>query len=153
MAWIGQSNLQAGVVSKNLRAPAQLKQTVLVPAGITLVVALAAGFVGRTEALSALTGGLIVSVANAYSTWRVFSGTENESGPQALATLYRAEVGKLLMMGALFAAVFAGWQNVNVLAFVAGCAAALISAPIAVALRKADGNVVPNRKTGTETDG
>lgn len=146
-------NLQAGVVSKNLRAPAQLKQTVLVPAGITLVVALAAGFAGRAEALSALAGGLVVAVANAYSTWRVFSGTEDETGPQALATLYRAEVGKLLMMGALFAAVFAGWKNVNVVAFIAGCAAAMISAPIAVAFGSADDNVVPKRETGTETDG
>ena len=141
-------------MSRNLRAPAQLKQTVLVPVGITLVVALAAGLVGRTEALSALAGGLVVAVANAYSTWRVFSGTEGETGPQALATLYRAEVGKLLMMGALFAAIFAGWKNVNVVAFIAGCAAALVSAPIAVAFRNADDdNVVPKGKTGTETDG
>lgn len=140
-------------MSKNLHTPAQLKQTVLIPAGITLVLALSLGFVGYTEALSALSGGLIVVVANAYSTWRVFSRADEEPAEQTLSTLYRAEAGKLFMLGALFAALFAGWKNVNVVAFVAGCATAMFAAPIAVAFSNADENIVLKRKTGTETDG
>ena len=140
-------------MSNNLRAPAQLKQTVLIPTGITLVVALLLGFVGYTAAISALSGGLIVVVTNAYSTWRVFAKADKEPAEQALATLYRAEVGKLLMMGALFIAVFAGWKNVNVVAFLAGCAAAMFTAPIAVAFSRANEHIVPKRETGTETDG
>ena len=140
-------------MSKNRRAPAQLKQAVLLPGGITLVVALVLGFFGYTEALSALAGGIIVVVANAYAAWRVFSRADEEPPEQALSTLYRAEVGKLLMMGALFAAVFAGWKNVNVVAFVAGCAVAMFTVPIAVAYCDANENIVPKRGTGTETDG
>ena len=150
---VGKSKQRTGFVSNNLRAPSQLKQTVLIPAGITLAVALLLGFIGHTAAVSALAGGLIVVLANAYTTGRVFARADKEPAEQALSTLYRAEVGKLLMIGALFAAVFAGWKNVNVVAFLAGCAAVMITAPIAVAFSKANEHIVPKRETGTETDG
>ncbi|MFC1680236.1 ATP synthase subunit I [Pseudomonadota bacterium] len=150
---VGKPKQQAGFVSNYLRAPAQLKQTVLIPTCITMVLALSLGFIGHTAAISALAGGMIVVVANAYSTWRVFARADEEPAAQALSTLYRAEVGKLLMMGALFTAVFAGWKNVNVIAFLAGCAVAMFTAPIAVAFSNANEHIVPKRETGTETDG
>jgi ATP synthase protein I len=150
---MGKLKRRAGRVSSNLQVPAQLKQTVLIPAGITLVVALALSLVGPTEALSSVSGGLIVVLANAFSAWRVFSPAKGESAELALANLYRAEVGKLLMMGALFIAVFAGWEDVNIAAFIAGCAAAAFTAPIATAFCDEGRKTLLSRETGRETDG
>ncbi len=140
-------------MSKNLRAPAQLTQTVMIPAGITLALALALSFVGPAAALSALSGGMIVVVANAYSTWRVFCAAQQETGQQVLANMYRAEVGKLLMMGALYIAVFAGWKSVDIAAFIAGSATVILTVPIASAFRNVDQNNSRKRETGTKTDG
>lgn len=140
-------------MSKKLRAPTQLTQTVMMPAGITLALALALSSVGPAAALSALTGGMIVVVANAYSTWRVFGAAQQETGQQVLANMYRAEVGKLLMMGALFIAVFAGWKNVDIAAFIAGSAAVILTVPIASAFRDVNQNNSRERETDTKTDG
>jgi ATP synthase protein I len=117
------------------------KQALLAQAAVTLVTALALGYYGRTAALSALTGGLIVVVANVYSTWRVFSASETESAEQALTRLYRAEAGKLIMMVALFVAVFAGWKSVNIVAFITGCAAVMITGLIGAAFQNGDRNI------------
>lgn len=129
------------------------KQALLAQAAVTLVTALALGYYGRTAALSALTGGLIVVVANVYSTWRVFSASETESAEQALTRLYRAEAGKLIMMVALFVAVFAGWKSVNIVAFITGCAAVMITGLIGAAFQNDDRNISRSRETGEETDG
>jgi ATP synthase protein I len=137
----------------NAGIPVLFKQSLRVQAAVTLVTALVLGYYGRTAALSALTGGLIVVVANVYSTWRVFSASETESAEQALTLLYRAEAGKLIMMVALFVAVFAGWKSVNIVAFVAGCAAVMITGLIGAAFQHGDRNSSRSRETGKETDG
>ena len=125
----------------NTAGPVPFKQALLAQGAVTLVTALALGYYGRTAALSALTGGLIVVVANVYSTWRVFSASETESAEQALTRLYRAEAGKLIMMVALFVAVFAGWKSVNIVAFITGCAAVMITGLIGAAFQNGDRNI------------
>ena len=123
-------------------------------------------------ALSALTGGVIFVAANVYAAWRVFSAardkTEDRSGHYVLSNLYRAELGKLVMIAALFVAVFAGWKTVNISAFIAGCAAAMIVGIIGAAFQRTDNNIplkmdmgkmgvgktdTGKRDTGTKTDG
>lgn len=133
--------------------PALFRQSLLAQVTVTLVTALALGYYGRNAGLSALTGGLIVVAANVYSTWRVFSASKTETAEQALAMLYRAEAGKLIMIVALFIAVFAGWKSVNIVTFVAGCAAAMITGLVGAALQNVDQNISGNRETGKETDG
>ena len=114
----------------------------------------------RVAALSALTGGMIFLAANVYAAWRVFSAakdkTEDQSGQYTLANLYRAELGKLAMIAALCLAVFAGWKTVNISAFIAGCAAAMIVGIIGAAFQRIDSPAkisTGKGDTGTETDG
>ena len=133
--------------------PARFKQSLLAQVAVTLVAALALGYYGRNAGLSALTGGLIVVAANVYSTWRVFSASKTETAEQALAMLYRAEAGKLIMMVALFIAVFAGWKSVNIVTFITGCAAVMITGLIGAAFQNDDRNISRSRETGEETDG
>ena len=140
-------------VINNTARPVPFKKALLAQGAVTLVTAVALGYYGRTAALSALTGGLIVVVANVYSTWRVFSASETESAEQALTRLYRAEAGKLIMMAALFVAVFAGWKSVNIVAFITGCAAVMITGLIGAAFQNGDRNISRSRETGEESDG
>jgi F0F1-type ATP synthase assembly protein I len=144
----------AGVsVMNKTGVPALFKQSLLAQAAVSLATALAFGYYGRNAGFSALTGGLIVVVANVYSAWRVFSASKTETAEQALAMLYRAETGKLIMIVALFMVVFTGWKSVNIVAFVAGCAAAMITGLIGSAFHNVDQNISRNTGAGKETDG
>ena len=121
----------------------------------------------RVAALSALAGGLIFLAANVYAAWRVFSAakddTGDKSGQGALSNLYRAELGKLVMIAALCLAVFAGWKTINIGAFIAGCAAAMIVGIIGAAFQRIEHNIptkigtgktgMGKGDTGTKTDG
>jgi len=51
------------------------------------------------------------------------------------------------MIAALFIAVFAGWNNVNIVAFIAGCAAVMITGLIVAATRNVDQNISRGRET------
>lgn len=78
-------------------------------------------------AASAFAGALICGVANCYAAWRVFRRSPQEASEFGeLSNLYRAEFGKLIIIGALSAFVFAISQ-VKILAFVAGCMIALLA--------------------------
>jgi len=68
----------------------------------SLVLAVLFLLLGWVYAWSALTGGLIATLANGYFAWKVF-GKQRETGPeQILATYYRAEVGKIILTVMLF---------------------------------------------------
>jgi len=94
------------------------------------VAALAAAFggLGGADAVrSALAGAVICGVANVYAAWRVFAarhGPVSEYGE--LANLYRAEFGKLVVIGALSAVWFLV-SKVVILAFIGGCLAAIVA--------------------------
>ena len=82
------------------------------------------------QAQSSLLGGGIAFVANGYSVWRVFSAPAEISGEAALANLYRAEFGKLVITGALCAMAFALVDDLAVGGFLAGLLATLLAATI-----------------------
>ena len=56
---------------------------------------------------SALFGAGISVAGNGYAAWRVFSRPARTPGQGELFTLYRAEFGKLVIVGVLCAVVFA----------------------------------------------
>lgn len=79
------------------------------------------GLAGAAVARSALAGAVICGVANVYAAWRVFGSRRAPASEHAeLANLYRAEFGKLLMIGALTAALFSATE-VHILAYIGGC--------------------------------
>jgi len=61
-------------------------------------------FFGGVYAGSALLGGLIATLANAYFAWKVFAKQKETTPEQILATYYGAEVGKIILTVMLFTA-------------------------------------------------
>ena len=135
----------------NFRLP--IKHILLAQAGVTLLVALVLALHGRVAAYSAFTGGLICVVANAYAAWRAFAPVSMESADGALANLYRAEFGKFVIIASLFIAVFAGWEGVDIVAFLAGSIATMVAGAIAPACQHVYVNIPQKEETGTTTDG
>ena len=120
---------------------------VLVFAGATMVLtAILLAMLADGQARSALLGGGIALLANGYSVWRVFSAPAETSGEAALANLYRAEFGKLVITGALCAMAFAFADNLAVGGFLAGLLATLLAATIGAIF--AQRNDVGERPTG-----
>lgn len=84
------------------------------------------GLAGAGAVRSALAGALICGVANVYAAWRVFAarrGAVSQYGE--LANLYRAELGKLVVIGAL-SAVWFSVSKVVILAYIGGCLVAIV---------------------------
>jgi ATP synthase protein I len=63
-------------------------------------------FAGATAGYSALLGGLICVVPNAFLALRMVAGTMSGDPRRALSATYVGAVGKLMLTAALFAAVF-----------------------------------------------
>lgn len=121
-----------------LRTLSTVKRALVTQICATIVLALALIFYGRMAAYSALLGGMIYTIANGYAGWRIFSRQQNGSVHGELYNFYRAEFGKLLMIGALCAATFASIKAINVIAFVGGCVAAMIAGVVGASLERAN---------------
>ncbi|MCG6871029.1 MAG: ATP synthase subunit I [Gammaproteobacteria bacterium] len=82
----------------------------------TTLLAAAIGWVARdaTTGFSALVGGMICTLPNAFFAWRLF-GARVAPDPSAVYAFYRAEIGKLILTGALFALAFWALKELNVL--------------------------------------
>lgn len=78
--------------------------------------------------------------ANLYAAWRALKPSPTETAAGALSKLYRAEMGKLIMIGALFVAVFTGWEEVNVVAFLTGSMIAVIAGAAGPFFQRIDWN-------------
>jgi len=85
-----------------------LVRVVAAQAALVLVCLLAHLFYGEAISFSVLVGAGIGAMGVGYAAWRVFWRPIEWalSGTSELATLYRAEVGKLAIIGGLCAAVF-----------------------------------------------
>ena len=89
---------------------------------VTVVMAVTMLFVGRVVAYSALLGGLICVIPNAYLATRLLlvageaAGTEDEQGnsQRFLRAAFTGEAVKLLITGVLFALVFVNVGPLNV---------------------------------------
>lgn len=92
--------------------PAQLKRPrfkrLLFAQLLTVMVMgmLGAIFAGGSAALSALTGGLVCLLPNAYFAWRAFRYQGAQFARDIVKSFYRAEAGKFGLTAALFTLVF-----------------------------------------------
>jgi len=73
---------------------------------ILLVISLAWLGSGRVSALSALLGGLIFLIPNAYFAHKTFAHQGARAARQIVGAFYRGEAGKLILAAVLFALVF-----------------------------------------------
>ena len=93
--------------------------------------------IAPSDVRSALFGAGISVAGNGYAAWRVFSRQATESGGSELFNLYRAEFGKLVIVGVLCAAVFVAMDEIRIAGFLAGLLAGMIAATVAVVTQKA----------------
>jgi len=92
---------------------------------VSLALALVLLFFGTVEAYSALLGGLICVIPNAYLAGRLLMKSGAGDSRVFLRAAFTGEVIKLLLTGALFAVVFVNIKPLNVLVLFAGFIAAI----------------------------
>ena len=90
------------------------------------------------EARSALIGSGIGIVGNGYAVWRVFVRPTKGPVQGELLVLYRAEFGKLVIMGGLCAAVFAAVDGIRIAGVLLGLLSGLIATTGAVLTQKTE---------------
>jgi ATP synthase protein I len=93
---------------------------------------------GWTVAYSALAGGLIATLANAWFAIKVFAGRKSEEPAVVLRSFYWGELNKILFTCAMFVAAFVLIRPVN--------AAALLAVYFFVHMTPAVVNVFSRRK-------
>ena len=78
---------------------------------ITLLVSLLAWLHSDVAARSALLGGIICAVPNAYFVWRVFLFRGARYAHKVAGAFYQAEAWKFVLTGVMFAVIFSqNWQ-------------------------------------------
>jgi ATP synthase protein I len=93
-------------VPARLKRPQFLRLLMAQAVTIAVFVVLGALFKGEAAALSALTGGLVCLLPNAYFVWRAFRHQGARFARDIVNGLYRAEAGKFGLTAALFTLVF-----------------------------------------------
>lgn len=101
-----------------VRRPSLLK-SFLLQVFLLLVTVVGLWFVERVMAYSALFGGLIAVVPNAYFARHAFKYSGAQAARQVANSFYRGEAGKFLLTVVLFAAVFSTVKPLNVVALFA----------------------------------
>ena len=101
--------------------------------GVTALVALALWFVSPDLLHSALVGAGISVAGNGYAAWRVFVGSGKEIDSVELFSLYRAEFGKLVIIGVLCGCAFVAIDGLNIVAFLGGLVSGTLASVIAAA--------------------
>jgi len=91
------------------------------------------------QARSALLGGIVGLLANVYAVWRVYASLVDASAERTLLNLYRAEFGKLVIIGALCALAFALIKDLAIAGFLTGLVTALLAATLgAITVQSSD---------------
>ena len=73
---------------------------------LTVALTLIMLFFDVIKAYSALTGGLIASIANAWFAYKVFRISPNNEAVTMLASAYMGEIYKIVLTGAMFLSAF-----------------------------------------------
>ena len=110
-----------------------LRRVLVAQCGVTALVALALWFVSPDLLHSALVGAGISVAGNGYAAWRVFAGSRKEIGSVEVFTLYRAEFGKLVIIGVLCGCAFVAIDGLNIAAFLGGLVSGTLASVIAAA--------------------
>ena len=70
---------------------------------------------------------------NGYAAWRAFVGSRKEIDSVELFSLYRAEFGKLVIIGVLCGCAFVAIDGLNIAAFLGGLVSGTLASVIAAA--------------------
>lgn len=131
------------MVSTRLPRPIRivLRWQLIVTAVLTLVAMLVWGLHG---ALSAALGGGVNVLAGWVYGWRVARGGEAKTAAEALATMFRAEAVKVVLIILGLATVLSTYRDIVHAAFFASFVVTVMVFAAAIAVRDADNNVRPS---------
>ena len=73
---------------------------------LTVVISVILLVFDGVKAYSALTGGLVATIANAWFAYKVFSVSPDSAAESMIASAYMGEIHKILLIGALFICAF-----------------------------------------------
>ena len=110
-----------------------LRRVLVAQCGVTALVAFTLWFVSPDLLHSALVGAGISVAGNGYAAWRVFVGSGKEIDSVELFSLYRAEFGKLVIIGVLCGSAFVAIDGLNIVAFLGGLVSGTLASVIAAA--------------------
>ena len=110
-----------------------LRRVLVAQCGVTALVALVLWFVSPDLLRSALVGAGISVAGNGYAAWRVFVGSRKEIDSVELFSLYRAEFGKLVIIGVLCGCAFVAIDGLNIVGFLGGLVSGTLASVIAAA--------------------
>ena len=110
-----------------------LRRVLVAQCGVTALIALALWFISPDLLHSALVGAGISVAGNGYAAWRVFVGSSKEIDSVELFSLYRAEFGKLVIIGVLCGYAFVAIDGLNIVAFLGGLVSGTLASVIAAA--------------------
>ena len=110
-----------------------LRRVLVAQCGVTALVALVLWFVSPNLLHSALVGAGISVAGNGYAAWRVFVDSGEEIDSVELFSLYRAEFGKLVIIGVLCGCAFVAIDGLNIAAFLGGLVTGTLASVIAAA--------------------
>ena len=110
-----------------------LRRVLVAQCGVTALVALGLWFVSPDLLHSALVGAGISVAGNGYAAWRVFVGSGKEPDSVELFSLYRAEFGKIVIIGVLCGCAFVAIDGLNIVAFLGGLVSGTLASVIAAA--------------------
>ena len=94
----------------------QVRRIILIQLGVTIALSVVFLAIDSVLFWSALAGGMIATLANAYLGWKVFSRQQETEPAQILAKFYSAEVGKIILTVMLFVAAIVMIKPLNILA-------------------------------------
>ncbi len=102
-------------------------------AALVLVCLLAHLFHSEAISFSVLVGAGIGAMGVGYAAWRVFAGSRSKNGSVAMFELYRAEFGKLVIIGVLCGCAFIALEDLNFAAFLGGLVSVTLASVVAAA--------------------
>jgi len=82
----------------------QIRRILLIQLMATIAISVSLLVFDQVYFWSALVGGLIANLTNAYFAWRVFAKSQESKPEKILATYYGAEVSKIILTVMLFTA-------------------------------------------------
>lgn len=97
---------QLSLAQQHQQSKKQVMRYIVSQLILTAAITIIALLFGSTKAYSALTGGLIATIASAWFAYKVFRVSPDSAAHTMLASAYMGEIYKIVLTGALFLCAF-----------------------------------------------
>jgi len=97
---------QLGLAQQHQQSKKQVVRYIVSQLILTAAITIIALLFSGTKAYSALTGGLIATIASTWFAYKVFRVSPDSAAYTMLASVYMGEIYKIILTGALFLSAF-----------------------------------------------